>query len=76
MRRVDAVVLAEKKTDGSGPDLPEFLEVRRDHRIALQPALAERERGHVPPAVGLGEINPEPDRFRGGEPGHHEQREE
>ena len=67
--RVDAVVLAEEEPDGSRPELAQLLDVRLDHRVALQSALAEGERGHVPRAVGLREINAEADRFRGGERG-------
>ena len=59
----------EKKPDCPRPELAEFFDVRLDHRVSLQPTLAERQRGHVPDAVGFREINPEPDRLRGGERG-------
>jgi hypothetical protein len=55
--RVDSVVLAEEQTDGLRPELPQFLDVRFDHGVALQAPLAECQSRHVPSAVGSREVH-------------------
>ena len=64
MIREDAIVLAQKQSDRLRVELTKFLQVRRDHRVALQTALSEGKRGHVPRAVGFREIHAQADRFR------------
>ena len=71
---VDPVVFAEKEPDRPRSKLADLPDVRLDHRVALQAALAERERGHVPRPIRLPIIHPEADRFRGGEYGGQDQK--
>ena len=73
MARIDPVVFTEKDADGLRPELPQFLDMRLNHRVALQPALAERQRRHVPIAVRFGEVDLQPDRFGGGDGCHDRQ---
>ena len=61
--RVDPVKLIEENPDGLRAQLPQFLDVRLDHHVALQAALPECERGHVPNAVRRREIDAQLDRF-------------
>ena len=66
---VDPVVLAEENPDGPRPQLTNLLSVRLDHRVALQAALSERERRHVPVSIRLREIHLQSHRFGGGKRG-------